>query len=257
MSGAFYPLVLASQVAVVTVLILAGYWTGHFLGGFAWDGSAQEFNLHPLLMILGLVFFYGDAILMYRIFRKENKTVVKIIHVLMQSFALICGGIALKAVFRYHNNAGIPNMYTLHSWIGLPTYIMFGLQYIGGFVSFLFPKLSERGRATMLPFHKYFGVALLGMVCATAISGINNKLFFALPNTSDTPYNSLPAQAHVGNFLGIAIIVYCLIVGFLVTFDEFKREEVINPEKLPLAHAEMKQFKTMDPTDTTGDQEVK
>ena len=61
MSGAFYPLVLASQVAVVTVLILAGYWTGHFLGGFAWDGSAQEFNLHPLLMILGLVFFYGDG----------------------------------------------------------------------------------------------------------------------------------------------------------------------------------------------------
>ena len=70
----------------------------------------------------------SPAILMYRIFRKENKTVVKIIHVLMQSFALICGGIALKAVFRYHNNAGIPNMYTLHSWIGLPTYIMFGLQ---------------------------------------------------------------------------------------------------------------------------------
>ncbi|XP_038044574.1 cytochrome b561-like isoform X2 [Patiria miniata] len=256
---AFYPLVLASQVAVVLVLILAGYWTGHYLGGFAWDGSAKEFNLHPLLMILGLVFFYGDAILMFRIFRKENKTVVKVIHMLMQSIAIICGIIALKAVFRFHNKAGIPNMYTLHSWVGLPVFVLFCLQYIGGFVSFFFPKLNETRRAAVLPYHKFFGVTLLGLVCVTALTGINNKLFFAMPGgEGKDKYSSLPSQAYVGNFLGLAIVIYAVFVGFLVTFDEYKREqEAPNPEKLPLTTAEMKQFQTMDPADPSAGEEAK
>ena len=57
----FYPLVALSQILVVTALVLCGYWTGHILGGFAWDGSKEEFNLHPLLMVLGMIFFYGDG----------------------------------------------------------------------------------------------------------------------------------------------------------------------------------------------------
>ncbi|XP_022090917.1 cytochrome b561-like isoform X2 [Acanthaster planci] len=257
--SAFYPLVLASQVAVVLVLILAGYWTGHYLGGFAWDGSAKEFNLHPLLMILGLVFFYGDAILMFRIFRKENKTVVKTIHMLMQALAIICGVIALKAVFRFHNKAGIPNMYTLHSWVGLPTFILFCLQFIGGFVSFLYPKLNETRRAAVLPYHKFLGVTLLGLVSVTALTGINNKLFFAMPGgEGKEKYSSLPPQAYVGNFLGLAIVIYAVIVGFLVTCEDYKREQdASNPEKLPLTTAEMKQFQSMDPADPSAGEGAK
>lgn len=57
----FYPLLALSQLLAVILLVLTGYWTGHMLGGFAWDGSPQQFNLHPLLMILGLVFLYGDG----------------------------------------------------------------------------------------------------------------------------------------------------------------------------------------------------
>ncbi len=65
---------------------------------------------------------------MFRIFRKENKLVVKILHMAMQVFALACGGIGLKAVFRHHRRDNTPNMYSMHSWIGFPCYIMFGLQ---------------------------------------------------------------------------------------------------------------------------------
>ncbi len=65
---------------------------------------------------------------MFRIFRNENKTVVKILHMLLQVLALLCSGVGLKAVFRFHNKSGIPNMYSMHSWIGLPTFLMFGLQ---------------------------------------------------------------------------------------------------------------------------------
>lgn len=54
-------LVGASQVVGLLTVVLTGVWMGHYRGGFAWDGSAQEFNLHPLCMVLGMVFLQGDG----------------------------------------------------------------------------------------------------------------------------------------------------------------------------------------------------
>lgn len=54
-------LVGASQVLGLMSVVLTGVWMGQYRGGFAWDGSAQEFNLHPLCMMLGLVFLHGDG----------------------------------------------------------------------------------------------------------------------------------------------------------------------------------------------------
>lgn len=54
-------LVGASQVLGLASVVLTGVWMGHFRGGFAWNGSVQEFNLHPLCMVLGLVFLQGDG----------------------------------------------------------------------------------------------------------------------------------------------------------------------------------------------------
>lgn len=57
----FAGLVGASQVLGLASVVLTGVWMGHYRGGFAWNGSAQEFNLHPLCMVLGLVFLHGDG----------------------------------------------------------------------------------------------------------------------------------------------------------------------------------------------------
>lgn len=59
--SAFPWLVGASQVVGLAAVVLTGVWMGHFRGGFAWDGSGREFNLHPLCMVLGLVFLQGDG----------------------------------------------------------------------------------------------------------------------------------------------------------------------------------------------------
>ena len=43
-------------------VVLAGIWTGHHLGGFSWQSNPNlEFNWHPLLMILGMIYLYGNG----------------------------------------------------------------------------------------------------------------------------------------------------------------------------------------------------
>ena len=44
------------------MLVMVGTWMGHFRGGFAWhDDVEKEFNYHPLLTVIGLVFLYGNG----------------------------------------------------------------------------------------------------------------------------------------------------------------------------------------------------
>ena len=69
-------------------------WTGHYLGGFA--GSSvpdKEFNWHPLLMTVGLIYLYGTGILVYRVLRNEKKRTLKIVHAVGNECPIIylCG----------------------------------------------------------------------------------------------------------------------------------------------------------------------
>ena len=53
--------VIAIQILGGLAIVLTGVWMGEFLGGFAWDGSAKEFNFHPLFMVISLVFLSSEG----------------------------------------------------------------------------------------------------------------------------------------------------------------------------------------------------
>ena len=67
---------------------------------------------------------------MYRLFLDAEKFTVKLVHAVLQLLVLALAAFGLKTVFDSHNlpDEPIPNMYSLHSWIGLSTVVLFGLQ---------------------------------------------------------------------------------------------------------------------------------
>lgn len=71
------------------------------------------------------------AIMVYRGFRYARKKPLKITHALIHGFAFLFTVIALVAAFNSHNYAKpipIPNLYTMHSWIGISAVVIFACQ---------------------------------------------------------------------------------------------------------------------------------
>ena len=139
------------------------------------------------------VLFFIPGIVVYRIFLNENtlrvlrplnvdKKKVKLAHAIIMGSALPLMVIGLKAVFDNHDlrETPIPNMYSLHSWVGIICVILFFTQWVCGLVTFLAPGLAPRLRALYLPVHVYFGMLIFILAFASVISGITEIAIFSM-----------------------------------------------------------------------------
>uniref|UniRef100_A0A336M0G2 CSON009248 protein n=1 Tax=Culicoides sonorensis TaxID=179676 RepID=A0A336M0G2_CULSO len=211
-----------SQLVGIVIVILMICWIALHLDGLAWTSNPRvQFNWHPLLMTLGMIFLYGNSILVYRGFRYARKRPLKLTHASIHAGAFFFTVIALIAVFDSHNlnNPPIPNMYSLHSWVGLSAVIIFAMQYVVGFVTFLFPQLKEPIRETVMPAHIFFGLLGFVMAIGAALLGLSEKAFFHIKNIAE-----LPSEGLLVNCIGTGLIIYGAIVVYLVTDRQYKRE---------------------------------
>ena len=151
--------------------------------------------------------------------------------------AFIIATVGLFAIFKFHNDKGIANMYSLHSWLGIVFVVLFGLQAVGGVFSFLFPLIQPATRTMALPYHRAGGTILLAgigmfkfinlfiyyiyiILAGTAMIGINEKLIFAVKT-----YSQKTAYGLVPNAFGIVLFTFALIALLILIRPEYKREE--------------------------------
>ncbi|KAM4609190.1 plasma membrane ascorbate-dependent reductase CYBRD1 [Polymixia lowei] len=205
-------------VSIIFVLI----WALYFKEGLAWDGGLPEFNWHPVLMVTGLIFLQGIAIIVYRLpwTWKCSKLMMKFIHAGLHLLAFIFAVISIVAVFDFHNTANIPNMYSLHSWVGLAAIILYSLQLVLGLGVYLIPITPVSLRRTFMPLHVYSGLLIFASVIATALMGITEKLIFGL---KDPKYKDSPPEATFVNILGILIVVFGASIFWIATRRSWKR----------------------------------
>ena len=90
------------------------------------------------------------------------------------------------SVFYFHQKASIPHFYSLHSWLGISTWLLFVSQFSTGFVTFLYPGASYTIRQTLMPFHRFIGIATFVLAAATCLTGLNEKAIFSLNEFVDS-----------------------------------------------------------------------
>lgn len=220
MSQGTYNLLYGFTTLVGTILVaLTLTWVIKYQDGFAWSSDiAKQFNWHPFLMVLGLVFLYSQSILVYRSGRyfitKKN---LKYIHGCIHLLAFILSIIALQAVFNNHNKNGYANLYSIHSWIGILTVIIFAAQFLGGFITFLFPGLPGHLRKAILPMHVFLGTLAFIMAIVTTLAGITEMALWT------DGYSDLPPVAYTLNFMGLFAVLYGGLTLYLLLTPDFKR----------------------------------
>uniref|UniRef100_A0A672NBH5 Lysosomal membrane ascorbate-dependent ferrireductase CYB561A3 n=1 Tax=Sinocyclocheilus grahami TaxID=75366 RepID=A0A672NBH5_SINGR len=149
------------------------------LGGFAWDESFLQFNLHPFLMVTSLVVLYGNAIVLYRVpFTWSRWWWCKRAHAGLLFVAMVLSVLGVCAAFDFHIANNIPHLCSLHSWTGISTVALFTLQ-----VQYTWSSLIEMSQ--------YFHCFML------------SKWFVGLWEK----WNS------VCKLIGIAVVIFGLLVG--------------------------------------------
>ncbi|CAG0912405.1 unnamed protein product [Notodromas monacha] len=212
----------AIQIIGILIIALLIAWLTNHCGGFAWAAHPQlQFNWHPLLMVVGMIYMYANGMLVYRVFRTERKRKLKIVHAVAQLFTFFLFVIGLKAVFDAHEASKTPNLYSLHSWFGI---------WVAGFLSFLFPGIKHAFRSKYLPIHTLFGLIIFSLSCITALMGLLEKAVLKL--SKDNLYEQLGSEAVLINVTGIFILIFGMLAIFITAQPGYKRKPLPEDELL-------------------------
>ncbi|KAF5201171.1 Cytochrome b561 [Thalictrum thalictroides] len=215
------PLTYVAHVLAVAAAVLVLVWNIHFRGGLAFESTNKNliFNIHPVLMLIGFIILGGEAIISYKAL-PWRKDVKKQIHLVLHAIALILGIVGIYAAFKFHNESNIANLYSLHSWIGLGTIVLYGIQWLFGFVVFFFPGGSSAIRSDSLPWHVLFGMFVYVLAVCTALLGFLEKLTF-LESSGLLKYGP---EAFLVNFTAIVTILF----GAFVVFSAVAPAQVVD-----------------------------
>ncbi|KAJ3683392.1 hypothetical protein LUZ60_013619 [Juncus effusus] len=213
--------------AITAVMVLI--WCVHFRGGLAFssDDKLQIFNVHPVLMVIGFVLIQGEAILAYKTL-SGTKNFKKLAHLSLQLIALILGVIGTWAAYKFHNERGIDNFYSLHSWLGLLSLFLFAVQWGIGFVTFWYPGGSRASRSFVLTWHVFIGLYIYALAIATAVTGLLEKATFMQGAKMITHFGS---EAFLINSMGILIVSLGGIVILAIVASGGERSNYRGAEK--------------------------
>ncbi|XP_065573956.1 transmembrane ascorbate-dependent reductase CYB561-like isoform X2 [Artemia franciscana] len=224
----FWLLFTAAQILLLAAVTLVLFWVLKF-HKFAWrEDPANEFYAHPVLMIVGLIFFAGEGMLMYRSLEicVKHRFYIKLAHTICHFLAIPAIVMGLITVLDSHQLRfpPIPDFYSLHSWVGLVTISLFALQFAVGFTSFIVFLCCDTNtaafRAALVPIHGTMGLVTFLLSIVAAISGLTEKAIFSLGKDYSTillrPESRAGIEGLVMNSLGAVLIALAIVMPFVL-----------------------------------------
>ncbi|XP_031620800.1 cytochrome b reductase 1 isoform X2 [Contarinia nasturtii] len=211
--------VIVSSVLLIGASALTLFWVIYYRDGFAWSENPKiQFNLHPVFMVIGFITLSGFSILLYRLCRCLKHIYAKLAHSLFHTLSIPCIAIGFLAVYDSHNldSPPKPNFYSLHSWLGMVTMGLFGLQFVIGFFTFLVclccNKMTYGCRGALIPVHASLGLATFLLAIASCLSGLTQKAIWTLGEN----YSKFTEEGVVINSLGCVLIALAILVSFAI-----------------------------------------
>ncbi|VAH16929.1 unnamed protein product [Triticum turgidum subsp. durum] len=172
-------------------------------------------QVHPVLMLIGFIIIGSEAIMSYKTLPWSHDT-NKTVHLILHAVALFLGSFGVYAAFKFHNESGIANLYSLHSWVGLGTIILYGLQDTSQLMEDLraiHTKISQTGSVSLN--HLLTRLIPISDIGVSIMQWVSGFLTFFFPGASPTLRRAvLPWHVRAG------LVVYVLALlaaelGFL------------------------------------------
>lgn len=217
-----------SVISALTGFILILVWTFKFSNGIGFKDAGQLSNLHPILMYLFMVSLNMYAALIYRTHYDQRKSSLKYTHAILSGGNIVMSSLGVIAMVQAHNMNGWANFYSLHSWIGVLTNVFYVLQFITGFVSFMKPGLAQHRCATIMPWHRFAGIAILVLAATAAITGITELVIFRHKEV----YSKFTQITFIANFAGICVVLTTALSVYLLTARQYIRPRLYEEEPL-------------------------
>ncbi|CAM0903628.1 unnamed protein product [Alopecurus aequalis] len=161
--------------------------------------------LHPVFMLIGYIIIGSEAIMIYKSIPGLNHDTAKLIHLILHAIAIVCGAFGIYCAFKNHNESGIANLYSLHSWLGIGAISLYGIQWIFGFITFFFPGAAPDVRRGALPWHALFGLFVYILTLATSQLGFLEKLTFLESSGAVEKYGP---EALLVNFTALVVVLF-------------------------------------------------
>ncbi|KAM5566957.1 putative ascorbate-specific transmembrane electron transporter 1 [Rosa sericea] len=199
------PVTIIAHLLLIAITTLLLVWLVHLGEGFAFNSSkkAKIFNLHPFFMVIGFILIGGEAIMAYKTIPGKRDT-QKVVHMILHLLALVSVSLGLFVIIKYKNEVGKTDFISLHSWLGIITISLFGLQWLFGFVAYIFPGSEMSTRASFKPWHTFFGMVIFLLAVCTAEIGLN---YFVL---------GINQEGLIVNFTGLLIFLFAAAVSLTV-----------------------------------------
>ncbi|CAF3225598.1 unnamed protein product [Rotaria sp. Silwood2] len=216
-----YPILLfLGEIFGLLSVILVGLLFDRRVSSNVYDWTTNPFSYHPVMMTIGLLFCYGNAILLYRTFKQTSKLMMKIFHACFLIISLTLSIFGLAAIIQSKIISNRPHFMTFHSWIGIATIGLFAFQWICGFISYLFPKLSLDIRKGYMPTHRLWGKIIFLSSVVAILTGLSEH---GMTSSFFTMNDIQQPRRLIMNLFGVFASLFSLIVIYLLSNSDYQR----------------------------------
>jgi len=225
-----------SQLSGIVMMGLAAFVYGTTDGGLRWNTDKQSalqnnsgnINFHGLLTT-ALVFFQGEALLLFRLYRHEVKLVAKTLNGLFSIFSVLLTVTAVIVIIGQKNMVNERHFTSHHGWIGLALLVALAVYILIGTVIFWFPKSSPQVLQLVLPIQRAAGMTLFLINVGLVLTG--TLQYTSTLGTCYTKMNCPKKLDMLMNMSVVAALAYAICVCALLRQKQWRRQPTPDEEK--------------------------